>query len=198
MLGWTLQALNTVRFFIQFHDMAHFSFFKSISLNRIFGTLIGVYVHFPFEAWRDGHNHHHKHFGNLDRLDLSQTILFTKRQYEGWPSSRRILVRILREPVVFFLFTSPLVWFVGLIITVAKRYGVFSKPFAAKVSSFIATFCIFPLFGVPGYKIMLSTIVAQILGTVLFHLQHSVNVAYRKRKDTWDFTRAALEGSTYL
>lgn len=78
-LGWTIHTLNAVRFFIQFHDMAHFSFFKSALLNKLVGTLIGVYVCFPFQAWRDGHNHHHRHFGNLDRLDLSQTILFTKK-----------------------------------------------------------------------------------------------------------------------
>lgn len=80
-LGWTLHTLNIVRLFIQFHDMAHFSFFSSINTNKIVGKIIGVYVHFPFNNWRDGHNHHHKHFGNLDRVDLSQTILFTKAQY---------------------------------------------------------------------------------------------------------------------
>lgn len=61
--------------------MAHFSFFNDVNLNKVLGRFIGIYVHFPFEAWRDGHNHHHKHFGNIDRLDLSQTILFTKKQY---------------------------------------------------------------------------------------------------------------------
>jgi omega-6 fatty acid desaturase (delta-12 desaturase) len=29
-------------------------------------------------------------------------------------------------------------------------------------------------------------------------LQHSVNLPYRVRKQEWDFTRAALEGSTFL
>lgn len=82
LLGWAIHTLNAVRFFIQFHDMAHFSFFSSLQMNIIFGKLIGIYVHFPFNSWRDGHNHHHKHFGNIDRLDLSQTILFTKKQYE--------------------------------------------------------------------------------------------------------------------
>lgn len=82
LLGWTLHSLNLVRLFIQFHDMAHFSFFSSAPLNKLCGRLIGVIEHFPFEAWRDGHNYHHKHFGNIDRLDLSQSILFTKKQYE--------------------------------------------------------------------------------------------------------------------
>jgi omega-6 fatty acid desaturase (delta-12 desaturase) len=81
MLGWGLLCLNNVRFFIQFHDMAHFSYFSSLKLNIIVGKIIGIYTHFPFNAWRDGHNHHHKHFGNLDKFDASQTILFTKEQY---------------------------------------------------------------------------------------------------------------------
>ena len=95
-LGWTVHTLNSVRFFIQFHDMAHFSFFQSIHLNKLVGSLIGVYVCFPFQAWRDGHNHHHRHFGNLDRLDLSQTILFTKKQYERWSLPKKILIRFFR------------------------------------------------------------------------------------------------------
>lgn len=80
-LGWILSTLNMLRLFIIFHDTAHFSFFSSMTMNKIVGKIIGVYVHFPFNMWRDGHNYHHKHFGNLDRVDLSQTILFTKKQY---------------------------------------------------------------------------------------------------------------------
>jgi omega-6 fatty acid desaturase (delta-12 desaturase) len=76
-----VHTLVTVRLFVQFHDMAHYSFFSSMTMNKIIGKILGVYVHFPFDSWRKGHNHHHKHFGNLDRLDLSQTILFTKKQY---------------------------------------------------------------------------------------------------------------------
>ena len=128
-LGWFVNTLVIVRMFVQFHDMAHFSFFKSIALNKIVGSLFGVYVHFPFQAWRDGHNHHHKHFGNLDRKDLSQTILFTKKQYEAMPKVQRGIIRFFREPVVFFLFTAPFVWFFGTILIVAKRYGMKSKPF---------------------------------------------------------------------
>lgn len=79
MLGWLLESLTTMRLFIQFHDMAHFSYFSTVTMNKIVGTVIGVYVHFPFDAWRDGHNYHHKIFGNIDKLDISQTILFTKK-----------------------------------------------------------------------------------------------------------------------
>lgn len=191
-MGWTIHTLNNVRFFIQFHDMAHFSFFESIKTNIFFGKLIGIHTHFPFNSWRDGHNHHHKHFGNLDRLDLSQTILFTKKQYEEMKGIKKIAARVLREPIVFFFFTAPLVWFVGLVFTVPKRYGVFSLTFLEKLMSIVIYTWVCPLFGIPALKMWLSIIFAQILGTILFHLQHSVNLAYRERQKNWNFARAAL------
>jgi omega-6 fatty acid desaturase (delta-12 desaturase) len=198
LLGWALHSLNQVRFFIQFHDMAHFSFFSSPRANVIFGKLIGIYTNFPFNAWRDGHNHHHKHFGNIDRLDLSQTILFTKKQYQEMKGPLKWLVRIFREPVVFFLVTTPFVWFIGLFYTVGKRYGVFSMTFLEKVLAFAFLTWIGPLIGIPAFEAWLSFYFASILGTILFHLQHSVNVPYRARQSKWNFTRAALEGSTFL
>ena len=76
--------------------MAHFSFFESIQMNKIVGHIVGLYVQFPFQMWRDGHNYHHKHFGNLDKQDLSQTIFFTKKTYDNLPLPKKILVRIAR------------------------------------------------------------------------------------------------------
>lgn len=178
-LGWTLHTLNIVRLFIQFHDTAHFSYFSSPTSNKLLGRMIGIYVHFPFDAWRDGHNHHHKHFGNLSRLDLSQTILFTKKNYEEMSTGKKIITRIFREPIVFFLITSPFLWFVGLFYLVIKKYGFLSKAFADKALSIILYLVIFPLIGVSSMKALISVYFAQVIGTLLFHLQHSVNVAYR-------------------
>jgi fatty acid desaturase len=47
-IGWGLQVLTLVRFFVQFHDMAHFSFFASINLNKIAGNILGVVLHIPY------------------------------------------------------------------------------------------------------------------------------------------------------
>lgn len=48
LIGWSLQVLTFVRFFVQFHDMAHFSFFASINLNKICGNILGIVLHIPF------------------------------------------------------------------------------------------------------------------------------------------------------
>ena len=57
---------------------------------------------------------------------------------------------------------------------------------------------ILPLFGISSWKLWASVILTDVIGTILFHLQHSVNSPYRSRKDEWDFAKAAVEGSTYL
>jgi omega-6 fatty acid desaturase (delta-12 desaturase) len=198
LMGWVLHTLNMVRFFIQFHDMAHFSFFSSIAANKAVGRMIGIYVNFPFDNWRDGHNHHHKHFGNLDRTDLSQTILFTKKQYEEMKTPLKLLVRILREPVIFFTITVQIVWYFGVFFNCIRRYGVLSSAVADKVISFAMYLFIFDWIGLPAWGMYWSLHISMSFGTILFHLQHSVNAPYREHQKSWNFARAALEGSTFL
>lgn len=198
LLGWTVHGFNIIRIFVQFHDMAHYSYFSTIRMNKIVGALFGIYVHFPFNAWRDGHNHHHRHFGNLDRLDLSQSILFTKKQYESFKPPVRILVRILREPVIYFFIVLPFIWFIGLTVVVIMRYGVFSKTFLEKIISLTLYIYVLPKLGVPIVGLWFTIYIGEAIGTIIFHLQHGVNLPYRERKVKWDSARAALEGSTFL
>jgi len=174
-----LHALNTVKLFVIFHDMAHYLFFSSLSLNTYVGKILGIQSRFPFAAWRDGHNHHHKHFGNLDRYDPSQTILFTKKQYEEMKGLKKILVRIFREPIVFFFVSVPFVWYLALHFVIVKRYGFFSWPFCEKICSAILYLFLLPQLGFSVVGICLGNYFGLIIGTIIFHLQHSVNQPYR-------------------
>jgi len=159
--------------------MAHYNYFSSLSLNTEVGRILGIQAHFPFAAWRDGHNHHHKHFGNLDRLDLSQTIVFTKKQYEEMKGIKKFLVRIFREPVIFFFVSVPFVWYIALFAVIAKRYGVFSWSFLEKIISVVVYVFVPPLFGISALGMCIGNYFGLIIGTILFHLQHSVNQPYR-------------------
>lgn len=70
--------------------------------------------------------------------------------------------------------------------------------FLEKILSVVIYIWVFPLIGLPSFEMCASIVAAEIIGTILFHLQHSVNVAYRQRKTAWNFVTAALEGSTFL
>lgn len=191
-LGWILHTVNILRVFVQFHDMAHYSFFQTIEQNQFFGELLGFYMMYPFQAWRDGHNHHHHHFGILGGEDVSQTILFTKQDYERFPLLHRIGIRIIREPIVFFPFTIPFLWTFGTLIQYIMQYPWYHKIVLTKIVS-MAFYCMFA-----PKEMWISYYIAISIGGVLFHLQHSVNTPYRKREGKWKREEASLVGSTYL
>jgi omega-6 fatty acid desaturase (delta-12 desaturase) len=54
------------------------------------------------------------------------------------------------------------------------------------------------LLGVPAFEMWFSMYVVELIGALIFHLEHSVNNTYRERTINWDPMRASLEGSTYL
>jgi omega-6 fatty acid desaturase (delta-12 desaturase) len=144
---------------------------------------------FPFSAWRDGHNHHHATFGLID-IDTSQTILFTKKDYEQFSPPFKCFVRVVREPIVFFLFTVPFLWIFGTML----EYLWNRKSFVASMK--LLGFGLFYFFA--SNTFIFCHYVSIVIGAILFHLQHSVNIPYRARKVNWVKDVANLEGSTYL
>jgi omega-6 fatty acid desaturase (delta-12 desaturase) len=54
------------------------------------------------------------------------------------------------------------------------------------------------MFGLSAFGMWFTVWGASVIGTALFHLQHSCNTPYRVRQKTWNPAKAALEGSTYL
>jgi omega-6 fatty acid desaturase (delta-12 desaturase) len=197
-VGWSIQALCQVRLFVQFHDMAHYSFFSGPMLNEAVGVLLGIVNYFPFWSWRDKHNHHHRHFGDLDARDLSQTILFTKAEYLGMPASKRRLVRALRSPVPFFTVVVPFIWFFASTLPLIGRYGLVSREVLSRLLSFSVDWMVCSYFDVNPLGLCYARLVSAVIGGVLFHLQHSVNAPYRKRSAEWVHSDAALRGSTWL
>ena len=191
-VGWAMHTLLMMRFFILFHDMAHYSFFKKVLVNRIFGEIIGLYMIYPFSAWRNGHNHHHHNFGNLDGGDVSQTILFTKQEYESYPLWKRIVIRTVREPIVFFPITVPFLWIFGTLAMYVQEYKLYNPIILVKISGFL----LFYYFGC--WQLYLSYYLSIVLGTILFHTQHSINMPYRQRVTSWNREEASIQGSTFL
>ena len=92
----------------------------------------------------------------------------------------------------------PFIWFIGLVAVVAKRYGVFSKTMLEKLVSLTLYIYVLPKLGVSPYALWFTIYLGEVVGTIVFHLQHGVNMPYRQKKQKWDSARAALEGSTFL
>ena len=189
-----LKAGMVVRSFILFHDMTHGSFFSTPALNRRFGFFTSLMCMTPFEDWGKNHKRHHDIFGDLsvERFDGGNTTWFTKQWVMAWPFWKRAGFYVIRDPILVYFWLVPLQW--GLLFHFRK--GGLSTCLGLVVS-------MLSWHGVVGLSGVIHEAMALCLGAAfgvyLFHLQHSVNPAYRVHvHDNHDKFLGSLYGSTFL
>jgi hypothetical protein len=90
------------------------------------------------------------------------------------------------------LIAVPFVWFIALYGVIAHRYGIFSSTFWEKLIGDILYFGMSWYFGIPLLGLISIKYICLVIGTILFHLQHSVNQPYRVHKENWDPAKAAV------
>jgi omega-6 fatty acid desaturase (delta-12 desaturase) len=189
-----------VRIFIIFHDCGHGSFFKSQKANHILGSITGLLTFTPYFHWRWEHSVHHSSAGDLDRRGMGDVWTLTVQEYLESSRWRRFSYRLARNPIVLFLI-APL-----LIFVVWQR---FPKPQAAgrerrsvywtNLAMLIMAAGLIWIFGLQAYLFvqLMVVAVAASAGVWLFYVQHQFEGVYWERADNWDYTTAALKGSSF-
>jgi omega-6 fatty acid desaturase (delta-12 desaturase) len=190
-----------VRTFIIFHDATHGSFYSSRVANDLVGAFTGVLTFTPYRHWRAEHATHHGATGDLDRRGVGDIWTMTVREYLSSSRAQRVAYRIARNPITLFL-VAPFVMFV-----VAHR---FSRRDASEderrsvrftnIALFVKLCVMGSIFGfLPFLALQLAIITAAgAIGIWLFYMQHQFEHAYWERHQDWDYTVAALEGSSFL
>ncbi len=190
-----------VRTFIIFHDCGHGSFFASRFANDFWGCLCGVLTFTPYYQWRAEHAIHHGTAGDLDRRGKGDVWTMTVREYLAASRYRRFAYRLARNPCVL-LIVSPLVLFLVLQRfpdardDVRERHSVWWTNLAVLLAGTAVSIAI----GVWPYLVFQLAILmlAGSAGVWLFYVQHQFEGAYWERGERWDFTVAALKGSSYF
>ena len=189
-----------VRAFIIFHDCGHGSFFKSVAANHILGAVTGVLTFTPFYHWRWEHAIHHASAGDLDRRGTGDVWTLTVQEYLEASRWKRFAYRLARNPVVLFVL-APLFLFLikqrvpSLKAPLRERYSVYWTNLAVGV---VAAGLIW-IFGLKAYLIIQLTVlmVAGSAGVWLFYVQHQFEGVYWERSGDWDYSTAALKGSSF-
>lgn len=189
-----------VRVFIIFHDCGHGSFLKSRTANDIVGFICGMLTLTPYYHWRWEHSLHHATSGDLDRRGVGDVWTMTVQEYLEASRWKRFAYRLARNPIVLFAI-APVFLFV-----IRER---FPSPGAnrrerhsvwwmnAAIAGMVLGLC--SLFGVKAYVLIQLTItmLGGAIGVWMFYVQHQFDGAYWERGDAWNYTDAALDGSSF-
>jgi len=193
-------AALLMRIFIFFHDCCHGSYFASDRVNRIVGTLCGLFTFTPFADWRRAHAAHHATAGDLDRRGMGDVWTMTVDEYLVAPPLRRVAYRLLRNPVVMFGLAP------AALSLVCHRFPHRGAGQRERRSVLITNLAMVGLCVAAGMTIGVGSylsiqlpvsIIAGTIGVWLFYIQHQFDGVYWSRHGDWDPLRAALEGSSY-
>jgi omega-6 fatty acid desaturase (delta-12 desaturase) len=200
-LGFAILAgLLLVRIFIIFHDCGHGSFFKSRLANDVTGFICGVLTFTPYYHWRWEHSIHHASAGALDRRGTGDVWTMTVEEYLKASRWKRFAYRLARNPVVLFGI-APIYLFL-----IQQRFPSATASPRDRRSVHWMNLAILGVaaalawwLGITAY-VLIQLIIIMVsggLGIWMFYVQHQFENVYWEHDKNWDFTEAALKGSSF-
>ncbi len=191
-----------IRLFIIQHDCGHRSFFNSRKANDVTGFLLSIFTLTPYHYWKKSHSIHHASVGNLEQRGIGDIYTMTVDEYSRLSSWGKLKYRIYRNPFTLFVVLP------YFLFTVVYRFPSYRqkdlKPFHKSVyltDLLIGLFAAgiiwfigwqeFLMIQIPVYFISSTT------GMWIFYVQHQFEDTYWNSSDEWDYTQAAINGSSY-
>ncbi|MBV7338475.1 fatty acid desaturase [Chloroflexi bacterium TSY] len=191
-----------MRLFIIQHDCGHGSFFKSRRANDWVGVLCGFFTFTPYYYWRKGHAIHHANAGNLEHRGIGDIYTMTVNEYLEHSKWGRLKYRIYRNPVFLFVI-APILLFIILYRFPGSRNKalrrVESSIWWTNLGIAVLTSIVIWFVGWKAFLLVQLPVVAiaSSAGAFLFYVQHQFEETYWSDPESWDYTLAALQGSSY-
>jgi acyl-lipid omega-6 desaturase (Delta-12 desaturase) len=189
-----------VRLFIIFHDCGHGSYFDSRRANDIVGFITGVLTFTPYDHWRWEHALHHSTAGHLDKRGIGDVWTMTVQEYLEASPARRCKYRLMRNPLVLLVLAPFYVFLISHRFASPKADRRRRRSVWSMNLMFLGTAALLSwIFGLGPYLLIQATItlVAGAAGIWLFYVQHQFEGVYWERGESWDYTEAALRGSSF-
>jgi len=195
-------ALFVVRIFVLQHDCGHTSFFKSNKVNDWVGMVCSIFTFVPYHYWRRTHALHHSAAGDLEHRGIGDFYTMTVKEYLGKSRWEQLRYRLYRNPILMFIIAPTFVFIIGYRFDFLRRKdwkkerkGLFWTNLALLALVLVMWLTI----GLQAYLLVQLpiTFIATGVGAWFFFVQHNYEDAYWAQGDEWDYTVAALKGSSY-
>ena len=182
-------AAFVVRLFMIQHDWA--------------GRVFGVITLTPFQCWRTSHAIHHATSGHLDRRGLGAIDTLTVDEYRALSFWRRVGYRLYRHPLVLFGLGPVYVFLLEQRLPMGFMRGGWRPWLSAMGTNLAVLAIVLAVIFLGDWKglllIHLPTLaIAAGIGMWLFFIQHQFEGTYWARREEWNYSDAALQGSSHL
>ena len=193
-------ALLMMRAFITFHDHMHGAILSRSYLARILFQAYSVLALTPAKSWKNSHNYHHGHVGQVSSTSVGAFPIMTTRMWRDAPWATRAYYRLERHPLTI-LTGYITVFFISIcLLPLIRDPARYWDSLVALLGhgALIAALWIFGGFDTAFFVVLLPLSVASALGSYLFFAQHSFKDMHIMSEEDWTYNRAALESSSYL
>ena len=191
-----------VRMFIIQHDCGHGSFFKSKRANEFLGMFASIFTLTPYHYWRKSHAIHHAGMGNLEHRGIGDIYTMTVNEYLQKSKWGRFKYRLYRNPFILFVFIPSILFIVLYRLPLSQSSSLKNLQPGVYLTTLVIAIVAGIVIWLIGWQSFLLiqlplTVFASTTGTWLFYIQHQFEDTYWEKDDEWDFTIAALQGSSF-
>jgi len=195
-----LEALITVRAFVLYHDHLHTALLRSAPAARALFWVFGCWVMAPPRVWRETHNYHHAHNAKIVGSHIGSYPLQTLQWWRSAGAREKRLYAFVRHPLTILF-----AWFTAFFLDMCVL--AFLRGKKKRWDSLFALALFFALagavigrygFAVWAWAIFLPHFIACALGAYLFYAQHNYPEVELRPREQWDYSRAALDSSSYM
>ncbi len=192
----------SIRLFIIQHDCGHGSFFKSKRANDLCGLFCSIFTFTPYHYWRKKHAIHHKSAGNLQHRGIGDIYTMTVNEYFRQSRWGKLKYRLYRNPLILFIVFPTILFLIVYRFPSPKDRHLRNYQFSVYMTSLVIGLLIGMLIWLVGLKSFLLvqlpiSIITSSTGAWLFFVQHQFEDTYWADDENWDFSLAALQGSSY-
>lgn len=195
-----VSGLLIVRTFILFHDFQHGSFMRSSKVARGIFFVYGLIIMTPPKVWRETHNYHHANTAKLVGSHVGSYLMVTTGMWAKMKPRERFMYKLIRHPLTIASAYFTL-FMLGMGISPFLRAP--KKHWACAlgvVMNWTLTALIIWKLGFLTFVLgmFLPLAISMAVGGYLFYAQHNFPEAHIQPRESWSYTRAALESSSYM
>ncbi len=193
-------GLVIVRLFIIYHDYLHGALFRKSKIARAFFYVYGMFVLTPPSVWRESHNYHHAHTAKIVGSHVGSYMMVTPAMWAKMTTNERRFYKIIRHPLTIAsgIFT---IFMYGMCVSPLRRAP--KKHWQGAVA-FVAWWVLSAVLVLTAgwatwfLAYFLPVAIATGFGAYLFYAQHNFPDIHVQPRESWSYTRAALESSSYM